>query len=347
MKIIEPRRALFIQLRRIGDVLMCTPAVRAFRKRYPDCRLDFLTELPEVLRGNPYLDSIITVERSRQYDPVYQFSLIRKIRSAGYDLVVDFFANPRSAYYSFLSGAATRLSYGFGHRKWAYNLRPEKSQTPCYAARDRLNLLGHIGVDPDGLKLDFCPSDNDRSRAGEILNRYAGRFLVSVSPVSRRDFNRWPLENYAELSRRLSSEYDLSMVILAGPGEEHVADRLAGMLGSIDPIVPRVESLDLLGSLLERMSLHIGNDNGPKHIAVAAGIPTFTIYGPHSPISWTFPEPARHRFIKPADVSPECRRLNHRCDKNCIAKISPDAVWERLQPMVGELSSPASTIENR
>jgi heptosyltransferase-3 len=347
MKIIEPRRALFIQLRRIGDVLMCTPAVRAFRKSFPDCRLDFLTELPDVLRGNPYLNAVIPVERSRRYDPVYQFSLIRKIRSAGYDLVVDFFANPRSAYYSFLSGAATRLSYGFGHRKWAYNARPEKSQTPCYAARDRLNLLGHIEVEPDGLVLDFYPSDDDRSRADETLNRHSGNFLVSLSPVSRRDFNRWPLENYAELCRRLSSEFEASIIILAGPGEEEEADRLAGSLKPVDPMVPRIDSLGFLGALLEKVSLHIGNDNGPKHVAVAAGIPTFTIYGPHSPISWTFPEPRRHRFIKPADVSAECRRFEHKCDKKCISKITPNAVWERLQPMVGELSSPASTLENR
>jgi heptosyltransferase-3 len=346
MKIIEPRRALFIQLRRIGDVLMCTPAIRAFKRRYPDCKLDFLTELPDVLRGNPHLDSIIRVERSKQYDPVYQFSLIRKIRSAGYDLVVDFFANPRSAYYSFLSGAETRLSYGFGHRKWAYNLTPEKSQTPCYAARDRLNLLSHIEIESGGVKLDFFPSDDDRSRADEILNRYSARFLVSVSPVSRRDFNRWPLENYADISRRLSSEFDLSIVILAGPGEEPVADRLAGMLESVDPIVPRVNSLGLLGAVLGRMSLHIGNDNGPKHIAVAGGVPTFTIYGPHSPISWTFPEPARHRFIKPADVSVECRRSGHRCDKNCIARITPEAVWERFQPMAGEQLLLAATLRD-
>jgi len=48
-----PERALFIQLRRIGDILMCTPAVRAFKKKYPNCTLDFLTEHPDVLQGNP------------------------------------------------------------------------------------------------------------------------------------------------------------------------------------------------------------------------------------------------------------------------------------------------------
>jgi ADP-heptose:LPS heptosyltransferase len=107
-----PQKALFIQLRRIGDILMCTPGIRAFKKKFPDCRLDFLTELPDVLQGNPVIDEVINVDRSKQYNPLYQYRLIRKIAKKKYDLVVDFFANPRSAYYSFLTGAEKRLSFG-------------------------------------------------------------------------------------------------------------------------------------------------------------------------------------------------------------------------------------------
>ena len=41
-----PERILLIQLRRIGDVLMTTPAVRALRAAYPRARIVFLTEPP-------------------------------------------------------------------------------------------------------------------------------------------------------------------------------------------------------------------------------------------------------------------------------------------------------------
>jgi ADP-heptose:LPS heptosyltransferase len=39
-----PGRLLVIQLRRIGDVLMCTPAVRALKQRFPESYLAFLVE---------------------------------------------------------------------------------------------------------------------------------------------------------------------------------------------------------------------------------------------------------------------------------------------------------------
>lgn len=342
-----PKKTLFIQLRRIGDVLMCTPAIRAFKKKFPECRLDFLTELPEVLYNNQNLDSIMPVDASRQFNPVYQYRLIRKIRTGRYDLVVDFFANPRSAYYSFLSGADIRLSYGFGHRRWAYNRIPRKSDQPAYAAQDRLDLLKEVDVPADGLRLEFNPTDDDRREAEGILKPLSGKMIATLSPVSRKEFNRWPLENYAALGKLLSSELNYAIVILTGPGEEQVARDLAKIMVTIKPRVLSLDRLGLLGAIFERANLHLGNDNGPKHIAVACGAPTFTIYGPHDPVSWTYPDLSRHRFIQPADIDSDCRRLNHKCDKYCIHKITVDHVWEKLKQMAASLPSPESSLKAR
>ncbi|GIS36678.1 MAG: hypothetical protein Ct9H90mP8_0980 [Pseudomonadota bacterium] len=46
---------LLIQLRRIGDVMMTTPAVRALRKAFPEASISFLTESPsdQVYKNNP------------------------------------------------------------------------------------------------------------------------------------------------------------------------------------------------------------------------------------------------------------------------------------------------------
>ncbi len=344
---IAPEKVLFIQLRRIGDVLMCTPTIRAFKKKFPECRLDFLTELPQVLSNNPHLDSIITVDESRKFNPAYQYKLIRKIRTGRYDLVVDFFANPRSAYYSFLSGADIRLSYGFGHRKWAYNRIPRKSDQPAYAAQDRLDLLREVDVPSDGLRLEFNPTDDDRREAEDILDPVRGRSVATLSPVSRREFNRWPLENYARLGKLLSTELNFAVVVLTGPGEERVACDLGNMMIEAKPLILRIDRLGLLGAIFEHANMHLGNDNGPKHIAVACGAPTFTIYGPHNPVSWTYPNLSRHQYIRPADVDIECRSLNHKCDKDCIRKISANDVRDRLKQMVASLPSPESSLKAR
>jgi len=340
-------KALFIQLRRIGDILMCTPAVRAFKKKRPNCTLDFLTEYPDVLQGNPHIDSIIQVDSARQLNPGYQFKLIREIRKKKYDLVVDFFANPRSAYYSFLSGASKRLSYGYGHRRWAYNLTPPAPAKSSYAAFDRLNLLRAIDVFSEDPALEFYPSDKDRKDAEEILKPISGDKIVTVSPVSRREYRRWPLERFAEICRRLSSDFGFNIAILVGPGEEEFGKKLLAMLIAQNPLLSGIDRLGLLGAIFEHSLLHIGNDNGPKHIAVACGTPTFTIFGSDNPVSWTYPDTNSHYFITSAEVDPGCRLEDHKCGHECINKITVNAAYEKLRDLISRLTVKSRTPEPR
>lgn len=327
---IKPSKALFIQLRRIGDVLMCTPAIRAFKEEFPECRLDFLTELPDVLQGNPHLNTVMLTNVQKESNPIYQLSLIRKIRVAGYDLVVDFFANPRSAYYSFLSGAPARVSYGFGHRRWAYNIIPPRPANSLYAALDRLRLLDVVGVKSDDCRLEFYLSEEDKLRASDLIGSLPPGPLVSLSPVSRRAFNRWPLDHYAALGKMLITSFNAQLLILAGPGEEEAAVTVMAKIGHPNARAPRVGSLGVLGAIFSMVDLHVGNDNGPKHIAVACGAPTMTIYGPHSSTSWTYPDPVRHRFLTPREYCADCATKKRRCDAECVAKISPEAVFDAI-----------------
>ncbi len=42
----------------LGDVLMCTPALRELKRRNPRCHVAFFTRCPEVLTDSPYVDEI-------------------------------------------------------------------------------------------------------------------------------------------------------------------------------------------------------------------------------------------------------------------------------------------------
>jgi heptosyltransferase III len=340
---ITPKKALFIQLRRIGDILMCTPAIRAFKKHYPNCRLDFLAEIPDVLQGNPYIGAVIDVDRSKEFNFRYQYNLIRRIKSNRYDLVVDFLSNPRSAYYSFLSRAATRLSYGNGHRRWAYNLIPKKDDKTIYAAEDRLRLLNALGVPSDGLELNFYPSERDRAEAQKLLS-IAKEPIITISPVSRKLYRRWPLDKFAALSDLLCQRYGATILVLAGPGEEDFASGVAAKSSSNVQAI-NVAGLGILGAIFEKTSLHIGNDNGPKHIAVACGAPTLTIFGPHDPVGWTYPDPLRHKWVAPLGLCDDCKRKKTRCQSECIKDISVDSVWEKAQSMVEALPGFVSSLK--
>jgi ADP-heptose:LPS heptosyltransferase len=214
---------------------------------------------------------------------------------------------------------------------------PAKSREPIYAAIDRLRLLEAIDVKPDGPALDFFVSEKDREETRRLIENRDGRMLVTLSPVARRKIKRWPLKNYAALANMLVGELGAAVVILAGPGEDEFAQTVArGMRNAVQ--VPRVTSLGALGAIFQMAALHIGNDNGPKHIAVACGAPTVTIFGSLSHVGWTYPDYVRHRWVIASESCEDCRQGRHKLGPKCIMRIPARDVFDRARQMIEALN---------
>ena len=61
-----------------------------------------------------------------------------------------------------------------------------------------------------------------------------------------------------------------------------------------------------LACALSAVRCYVGNDSGPKHLAVAVGVPTFTFFGPEDPGEWhPYPRAAHPVFFRPGL---DCRR---------------------------------------
>jgi heptosyltransferase-3 len=333
-----PQRILVIQLRRIGDVLMCTPAVRSLRKNFPKAFMAFLTEKESaaILSENPYLDELIALDRKKYKNPWYSLKSLWKVRKKKFDLVIDFFGNPRSAYFSFFSGAKVRLGYTFHQRKMFYNLIAYVNSTPQYAALARLEALSLIGIKEADCRLDFFLSKEAQKFAESFFiqeNVDSSKLSISVSPTSRRAFNRYPLERYAQICDWLVSKYNAEIILVWGPKEKEVVEKLSALISHKPKMSRETSSLQELGAILKKCDIHLGNDNGTKHIAVAMGKPTLTIYGPHSEISWTYPDFSLHKFVKKKVICPDCEKIKHSCEKlDCldipVAEIQ--GVWKEL-----------------
>ena len=136
----DPGRILVIQLRRIGDVILTTPAVAALKARWPRAELDFLVEPAgaEALAGNPHIHELI-VYRAR--GPLGALPWLRRVRRKRYDWVIDFMGNPRTAFLTSFSGAAVNGAvYGVALSEApvfsaSLSASPSTGRTPCWACR--------------------------------------------------------------------------------------------------------------------------------------------------------------------------------------------------------------------
>ncbi len=115
--------------------------------------------------------------------------------------------------------------------------------------------------------------------------------------MSRRPHKRWTPEAFAETARRIHAESGAGFVLAGGPGEEPALSAVAAGLGGVPHRVRAFRRLGDLAGLLAGADLFFGNDNGPRHIALALGVATLAWFGTQNPTHWTPPGPGPHRVI--------------------------------------------------
>ncbi|RYF44122.1 MAG: hypothetical protein EOO38_18305 [Cytophagaceae bacterium] len=99
-----------------------------------------------------------------------------------------------------------------------------------------------------------------------------GEYIV-LHIGARHKINRWPLDRFIELCRRLLSETSYGLVIFA----DHEEDLLIGIKDDRVKILGLIEP-GHFDQIVSNARLLVGNDSGPKHLAAVRGIPTVSIH---------------------------------------------------------------------
>jgi heptosyltransferase III len=325
-------KILIIQLRRIGDIIVTTPVIDALREAFPEAVIDFLAEpLGEpVLRGHPGLNELLIFKKDNF------FSLLRDIRRRRYDWVLDFLNTPRSAQVSLASGAAVRA--GFDVPAWGlvYNRRIPRDPVPKYIVQQKFDLLRALGLNPGPLLPKIHLAPEDAAGAGDWwknsgLEHFPSR--IGLAPAHRHAVRQWPAEKWAALLPSLLKDERRAVILFGGPGEESLLESLARPFpGRVFPLP--VGPLRQAAAVMRRCGVVVSNCSGSMHLAVAAGVPTVTIYGPTLPEVWN-PRVAPHRFVQAQGLSClGCHRDSCPYQHECMSWISPDRVAREVEAVL-------------
>jgi heptosyltransferase-2 len=175
--------------------------------------------------------------------------------------------------------------------------------------------LAALGVAAAGDPAPLCAAADEAAQAAPWLDRLAPRFLA-LHPGSGSRAKNWPAERWAALAERLSS--DRPWLLVEGPADAEAAAPLARLPHAV---VARGLPLRVLGAVLARCGLFVGNDSGVSHLAAAFGAPTLALFGPTDPAQW-------------APVGPRVAVLR-----------APGGVMERLE--VDEVQKAAGALTSR
>jgi ADP-heptose:LPS heptosyltransferase len=323
-----PRRILLTRLRRIGDAILALPVVDALRDAFPDSEIDFLAEAgpAQAAHGHPAIDRVLTLRRTFPILPAPP-GLLATLRARRYDCVIDLYGNPRTALLAAWTGAGIRIGpRRSGPRGYLYTHRLPAVQEPLSAVEHHLKALEPLGIVARPSSPRIHLTDRERTEGRARLDRVLppGAPRVGIHPGNRWPAKRWPEERFSALIRGLP-RLGAAGVVLAGPGEEPLALRVADLAGAgggvRPPVIGGLGLRDYWG-VLAALDVLVTVDGSPLHAGPALQVPTVGILGPTVPEIW-FPYSNRdgHQLLCREIWCRPCHR--HECARmDCLDWIS-------------------------
>ncbi len=293
-------KILALQLKRIGDLVLTTPALRAMKTGGAHVTLAVHENTAALL---PALEGFCIDEALVYRARGGNFRVWTKLARGGWDASVDFTGRDRSALMTLVAHANRRvvarpaLRKG-GWRRWVYNAAMDSSVRSRHTVDHYLDHLQELGLTipediADGPALRVPPEHAARADAFlDAAGIGADWSFAVVHPGSARSEKYWVPERWAEVIRFLGRERGLQCVLTGGSGDAfetaHLAQIRAALAQDADLCADFTGRLDLLTltATLARAAMFVSVDTGPMHLAAAFRRPQIALFGPTNPFHW-------------------------------------------------------------
>lgn len=335
-------KTLIIRFSSIGDIVLSSLLVRAFRARFPNTQLDFCVreEFAELVQHNPNLSNVLTLPRSASFADLQ--SLRSRIRDNGYALIIDIHDSLRSRYVSWGTAHVVRINKRKLARfllvKFKWNVYESLGGSPSVALR-YLETVEQFGVHDDGNGLDLFFAEEARHRVDAFIRNVdiePSTSFIGISPSAKHNTKIWLTERFAEAGAILSAQR-IQPIALFGSAEER--ERCEEIANQIKKHQPNAVILNLAGkislsetaAMMDRCSLVLTNDSGLMHIAAARKRKVAAIFGSTVKELGFFPVGTEHAVVENKELG--CRPCTHiglaACPKGhfkCMSDIPVDDV---------------------
>jgi len=320
----------------VGDIVMATPVFSCLRQNFPEASIVACIRgyARGIIEDGPWFDDIIACNDKTFSGFRRTVSEIRRIRP---DLAILLPNSIRSLLTSWLGGAKKI----YGYRRNLRGLLMDGGPAPVRDGTGRvkalpmqtyyLEICRSLDLKPPGdPRPELFVSAELQARGEDLLRKYGiapGDRVIGLNPGASFGSSKcWPAEYFAELAGLLKGRLDGKIVLFVGPGEEGIAEAIVRhcRVPVIDTGPDRID-LATLKPLIRRCSLLVTNDTGPRHIAVAFGVPVVVLMGPTDP-RYTSANLDRSVVIRKAlDCSPCHKKVCPR-DHRCMTEIRPAEV---------------------
>ena len=343
----------------IGDVLFSTPLVSAIKKAYSESYIAYICNLKvkDILNTNPDINEVFVFERD-EYRNLWKESKIRaikkffsfwgEIKKRKFDTVFDLSLGKEYAFFCWRAGIKDRRGFNYkGRGRFLNHKIPFDGFNDKPVAEYYLDLFpvlrtGLLSRSENGKSGNtvLITTDEDKRYIDNFLTQSgvnSNDVLVGIAPgggmsfgQKNQDRRRWPPKKFAELADKIIEKFNAKIVLIWGPGEEKLVQKIASLMKQ-KPLIAPATKIREMAELCKRCKLVICSEGGPLHIANSQGVKTISIFGPvDDKVYGPYPRGEKDGVVtSDADCRPCYKKFKlPECEhKKCLESISVDKLY--------------------
>jgi heptosyltransferase III len=317
-----PRRILIVQMRRMGDVLLTTPLIRALKKNFPSTEVSALVfdSTATILNGNSDLAEIISLPSKPSLRS--QLSLAARL-FLRFDLAFCLTTSDRPLVLTRLAG---RKAFAFARRglSWVFTATAPFDDLLTHTVAQNLRLARLVGLQSSVVVVAPRPLSASRQQLS--------RPFIVVHPCPKFEYKRWSPLKWQDLINQLIGRG--FKVMISGGSDQEEKEYNQQLIATEDKSGQL--SWGDLAEILKDAAGFVGPDTASTHLAAAIGIPTVALFGPSNPTKWgPWPKaekiPQAELLCLSLDQSPWSMRSPKVCGNVAIVQGMGDCVPCRLE----------------
>ena len=286
---------LLSKLRALGDTALLSATLGETRRLHPYDEIHLLVpeQWKDLYAHDPRLTRLWTFDtRLTGFRRLKAFfELASTLRHLDVDISLACHASPTSSWLGFLSHAQVRAhhNHNFFEENKLGNLEiPEKEKLKPFIQRDlavlqALELKSEQKVNLQAESALFISSEQRNWAKAEIAKRKLQTPVLGLGLGASRATKIWPMAYFAQVSRAWNLKTGGSVVAMVSAKERQFSSEWKKTLASDSFYVADHYAVGEMMAMLSEMSVFLGNDSGPRHLAAALKVPTVTLYGPQDP----------------------------------------------------------------
>jgi heptosyltransferase II len=272
---------------------MHSPVFASIKRHNPNCHLTVWVA-PRGTRllaeNNPHIDNVI--ESPIQLSLWQHLKHTASLRKQSFDAGVMLSPGQqwKGAFYLFMAGIKNRIAHSYPHKQITNShfllTQAIDEQLDIHDIEQNLNLLPLLGLKKPDQSPDYSfqiPKTFISSADATLstLNIPSDQPLIGLHPGSAPNFTwkRWPQENFLKIAQHFIKDLNAHILIFGGSNEKSIKTFIHQNLPSgFSSIIN--ENLLTTAAIMQHCRFLVTNDSGLMHLASAAHVPTFGLFGP-------------------------------------------------------------------